>query len=297
MRDKIIILGNFDGVHNGHCKMLDFAVEIAKKENLESIVWSFKEHPENVLATCTVTPIITTNEQKIELILARGIERVELYDFNEVRGLTPEQFVDNILHIQYNASHVVCGHNYLFGLGGAGDVHLLQKLCKKQNMVVHICELETINGMVISSSKIRSLIAIGDMELAAKLLGRPYSISATVTHGREIGRTLGYPTINQIIDEKQCKPPNGVYVTKTIIDDKLYLSVTNVGIRPTVSGVLENFETHILDYSNDLYGKLITVEFITKIRSESKFASLDELKEQIKKDTLYARKFTEILKS
>ena len=187
------------------------------------------------------------------------------------------------------SKHIVCGFNYRFGKGGSGDTELLRKLCKKNNIGISIIPPITVDGITVSSSEIRTAIENGNVELAEKLLGRPYSLRAKVINGKHLGHTLGFPTVNQEFEGGKAVPLYGVYLTRTRIDKKTKYGITNIGIQPTVNANRLYAETNIFDFSGDLYGKIITVEFLRFLRTERKFDSVDDLKAQISNDVQKAK--------
>ena len=282
--DSAVALGCFDGVHIGHKKILQLAKSIASERALSFAVYSFREPPKNFFSPSSV-PLITTFEEKKKLMRAHGVDLFVCPDFDlEIAELAPEEFFCEHLLSRLGAKHIICGYNYRFGRGGRGDVSLLSSLCANSGVELTVVPEVIFEGEAVSSSSIRRMLPSGEIKKANALLGRRYSLRRPVVDGQHLGRTLGFPTINQTFESGTPILAKGVYATKTKIGRRYYLSITNVGTRPTVDGNTLCAETNIFDYSGDLYGKTLTVEFLEFIRPEVKFSSLDELKAQVERD-------------
>ncbi len=287
-----IALGNFDGVHLGHAELIKQAVA-AKASGLIPAAVIFETDPENYLAGSCVSPRITNNEEKAQILESMGLEKVFYISFPNTRNLSPEEFL-NLLITNYNAKLLVCGFHYRFGKHAKGNAALLEKLCKENNLGFVCVEPVIKDEMVISSTLIRGFVASGQMEKAKSLLGRPFFITGKVLQGKHLGRQLGFPTINQAIDQYGVVPQRGVYITQVTLNGKIFGGVTNVGVRPTVENTLScNVETNVLGIDEDLYGKTVKVEFIKMLRKEKKFASIEELKSTVLADREKAIKFFE----
>lgn len=205
--------------------------------------------------------------------------------------MPPEAFVKTFLHDMMNAKEVFCGFNYHFGYKGEGDTKMLRILGAKYGFHVNEVKAVSIDGDVVSSTLIRNMIMAGEMEECSKYLGRNYDIGGEVVVGNRLGRTIGFPTSNIMIDESMVTPPNGVYITYCIYNGTKYPSITNVGIKPTIGSFKKNMETHIFNFDKELYGKQIKVEFIKKTRDEVKFRNIEELSTQIAKDCNEAKTY------
>ena len=287
-----IALGNFDGVHKGHARLMEEALAF-KKQGFIPAALMFESDPENCLAGSPVSLQITSNKEKEDILRSMGIEKVIFIDFMSNKDLSPDEFV-NMLVKEYNAGALICGFHYRFGKHAAGDASKLKQLCEKYDLGYKMVDAFVMDGMVVSSTNIRSFIASGDMERAAKSLGRYFSVESPVCEGKHLGKVLGFPTINQRIREDGAVPAHGVYITKVTALNKVYCGVSNVGLRPTVENTETcNIETNILDFDGDLYGKTVKVEFIKMLRSEKKFANTEELRRAISVDREKARKFFE----
>ena len=287
-----IALGNFDGVHKGHAQLMKEAVAFKERGFIPAALM-FESDPENCLAGSPVSLQITSNGQKEEILRSMGIERVIFIDFMSNKDLSPDEFV-NMLITEYNAGALICGFHYRFGKYASGDANLLKRLCEEKGLAFKMVDAYIMDGMVVSSTHIRSFIASGDMERASKALGRNFSVTSKVVEGKHLGRSLGFPTINQKIASDGAVPAHGVYLTKVTANGNRYSGITNVGLRPTVENTETcNIETNLLDFDGDLYGQTVTVEFIKMLRSEKKFANISLLKDAISADRENARKFFE----
>lgn len=290
----VVALGNFDGIHLGHQALINKAAEIAHKKGLKSAVFTFSNHPKNVLAEKTVVKNIIYEDEKIDLLDKLGIDYMFSLDFDEtMMRISPDDFVDEILVKSFMTDTAICGFNFTFGFKAAGNAQLLGQLGRERGFDVVVIDSVKVGTEVVSSTLIRQKIARGDVESAAVLLGRVYSIRGKVIPGNRIGRTIGFPTCNITIDDTMVSPPNGVYVTYCYVNGKKYNSVTNVGNKPTIGNYKKNIETNILDFDEDIYGQDIKVEFLKMTRREQKFSGLEELRRQLHDDALYARNYHE----
>lgn len=279
---SVTALGNFDGLHKGHIKVISKSVEEAGKTDVKAKVLMFNHHPALSLLR-HIPENIMTNEEKEKRINIMGAECVFI-DFPDVKDLSPEEFVKNILVDKLGAVALCCGFNYRFGKNASGNAETLSEICRKYNLSLFVCESENYDGLPISSSRIRECIRKGDMSSVRDMLGFDFGYEFKVTDGDKIGRTLGAPTINQNFPDRFVIPLDGVYASKTYIAGKEYPSVTNIGVRPTVKGTARRSETYIIGFDGDLYGEKTEVRLKKYIRSEKEFSSLEELKEQIKYD-------------
>lgn len=282
---KIVLLGDFDGVHLGHRAIVSEGVRLGKALSLPVCAWTF----DTIRAEA-----LTRLDERIRLLKEAGVDFVELCDFDSVRNMSCEDFVKSILRDRLNAEAVVCGYNYSFGRGGKGTPSDLKAICNAEGICVSVVDEVRLGDGEVSSSEIRRLIRNGRMSDAAGLLGRFWSCPGNVERGAGLGRTVGIPTVN-VGTDRLILPKNGVYATVTVVDGERYPSVTNVGLRPTVNdGRGVTVESHIIDFEGDLYGHVVSVEFIERIRDERAFSSLEELSAQVKRDCNTAK---ELLKS
>lgn len=285
-------LGNFDGLHIGHMALINTLINESNLNSLKSLVYTFTKHPENILRKKLFTPLITTADKKISLLKSTSLDYLYFDEFDEkFSRMSSEQFIEDILIKKLNVRLIVAGFNYRFGYKGEGDVDLLYQYAKKRKFKLIIIPPIKINNEVVSSSLIRKYIQKGNMEKVFMLLGRHYSINGKVKTGKKIGKKLGFPTANILPDKHIILPAKGVYVTKTLYENKLYDSVTNIGSSPTVKkNHINCVETHLLDFEDVIYKSQIEVFFLKRIRNEKQFENKDELICQMKRDVLYVRK-------
>lgn len=290
-------LGNFDGLHIGHMALIQTLIKECRLNELDSVVYTFTKHPENILRKKLFTPLLTNVNKKIELLNETSLRYICFEEFNEeFSRMKPESFVKNVLVDRLNVKLAVAGFDYRFGYKGEGNIDLLKELGKVYNFKVIIIPPIKIDDKIVSSTLIRQNVAKGDMDEVFQLLGRHYSITGNVEQGRCIGNTIGFPTANIIPEKYLILPHDGVYVTKTLLNDTLYSSVTNIGKNPTFEDQdWVSVETHLLDFDKNIYGEKIEVFFIAKIRGEKKFKSKEELLDQINKDVIYARSVLNLL--
>lgn len=285
--ETYIALGNFDGLHMGHLSLIKKVVELSKKNNKKSMVLTFKNHPLSIIDNSLKPKLLMNKGTKIKFFDSLGVDIVNFINFDcGMMKMQPEDFLKN-LQYYYNAAGIVVGFNYRFGYKNQGNVDLLYSLKDKLNLEAYVMEPVIYDNEVISSSRIRKLISEGEVASANKMLMESYAVNGKVVKGRQIGRTFGFPTLNLEIDESYLTPGRGVYQTVTNIGGKLYKSITNVGVNPTVNGQKLTVECHVLDFSEEIYGSFVTVHFISRIRDEKKFNSVNELKEQLNKDKAY----------
>jgi len=258
-------LGNFDGLHIGHQKLVNTLVDECKKINLSSVIYTFSKHPENIFRKKLMTPQITTVKKKIELFNSCNVDFLYLAIFDEdFSRISPEEFVKKILLDFMKVKLVVVGFDYRFGFKGAGDATLLKNLGEKYGFdVIVVSPVKQINE-VISSTSVRNALLAGDASKAMSLLGRPYSMEGIIIKGRQIGRTIGFPTANILPESYVVVPKNGVYLSKIKINGVLHNSITNVGNNPTFNMDRISIETYILDFDADIYGELSEVFFYKK---------------------------------
>ena len=286
---SVVAIGNFDGLHKGHIKLLNVLKEKACELSVSSVVYTFLQHPKNVFCEYS-QKLIYDNSTKEKLFSENDIDILFFENFSKVSNLEPEEFVKEILIDKFNIKAVVIGTNGRFGKKSAGTAETLCELGKKYGFEVLVVEPLVIDDIVCSSTEIRNSIETGDFEKCANLLGRNYSVSGIVVSDKRLGRTYGFPTANIIPEKEKPDIKRGVYATKTHIGEKVYKSITNVGTTSFDKPEKSRIETHILDFSGDLYGENIEVEFLYYMRDFKKFANTDELKEQLIKDNNEVRR-------
>ncbi|MGC4084056.1 MAG: bifunctional riboflavin kinase/FAD synthetase [Vicinamibacterales bacterium] len=286
----VLALGNFDGVHRGHRKILERVRRVASERSATAVVMTFDPHPPRVVRPDKAPPLLMTKAQKLEALAEAGVQGTAIVRFtHELSQWDPETFVRTVLVDWLHVSEVWVGANFLFGRDRAGTFSLLRTLGARYGFNAEKIDPVRYKDFVVSSTRVRRLINEARVDEAGALLGHQYSIDGVVVHGAQRGRTIGFPTAN-VSTENELLPPNGVYATTARIGGVVYPSVTNIGVRPTVdaSGVV-SIETHVFNLDRDLYGTPIRVGFVQRLRDERRFESIDALKAQIQADCDRAR--------
>ena len=281
-------LGSFDGLHLGHRQVIGNTLSAP---GLRPAVITFQQNPSVSLQKKPVT-LLTTNEQKLALLEEMGVEVVYLLSFEQIRDMEPEDFVEALYRV-CRVRALSCGFNFRFGKNGRGDAGLLKELCREKGISLSVTPPVSVAGETVSSTRIRACLEQGDVQQAGQLLGRPFGYDFEVTHGRQLGRTWGTPTINQPFPQGYVLPRFGVYASLVEVEGQKYYGVTNIGVKPTVGSDCALSETWIPEFSGDLYGKKVPVELLDFIRPERKFDSLDQLKNEILENGVLARKIAE----
>ena len=280
-----VALGCFDGLHVGHRRVID----AARAPGLAPSVLTFADPLEELGGKAGGQ--LVTKRQKLRLLEALGVQQVYSLRFAAIRHMSPEAFVDSVLLAVCHAKKVCCGFNFTFGYKGAGSAETLRALCAARGVSCEVLPPVEVDGEPVSSTRIRALVAAGAVDRAEKLLGRPFGFDFEVVHGRQLGRTLGTPTINQVFSDGFVLPRFGVYASLVSLNDGDYYGVTNVGVKPTVGASAPLSETWIPAYNGeDLYGENIRVDLIGFIRPEVKFSGVDELQENILRNAETAKK-------
>lgn len=286
-----VALGNFDGVHIGHQALIGACIQKAKQQALVPSVFTFSNHPSNVIAGKPVIRNIITFEEKAHILDRMGVEYLFSFEFNQaMRTQTPPEFCRDLLFDSLRMREAFCGFNYRFGYRASGTPDILQAMGQSLGYGVTVLSPVDIDGEVVSSTSIRAAVERGDMEHYTRFTGRCYAISGHVIEGRRFGRTIGFPTINLALDLSMVLPLSGVYLSRTKTGGQWHDSITNVGKKPTVGHFLKNAETHIFDFDRDIYGTDVRVEFISLLREEQTFSSIEDLSAQIDADCELARR-------
>lgn len=288
---KVIALGNFDGFHIGHMELVKKCAEISKDENYKSMVMTFKNNPLNFIRKNMACKSLMSNDDKIEL-LGDKIDYLLLLNFDEkISDLKPVEFLE-LLRDNFNIMAIVTGFNFRFGSRNLGNNHIIYKFCKDNNMRHEVILPVIYEENVVSSTYIRELLShYGRIKYVNLLLGRKFSITGKVIEGNKLGRTLGFPTANLQFDHQMATPLNGVYFTEVKVFSRTFKSITSVGYNITVSNDKSiKIETHIFDFNEDIYEKIIKISFLERIRGELKFNNINELKNQIQIDINYIHK-------
>ena len=286
----VATIGNFDGHHRGHRTLLQTVVETARKSQGTALVLTFHPHPVKVLAPHVDLRFLTSPEEKLARFEAAGIDEVVFLEFTpELAAMTGDQFAKTVLHDRLKIAEIFVGEHFAFGKGRAGRIADLARFGTMYGFTVHPVRPVTINGDVVSSTRIRNLIHGGHVEEAGTLLGRTYGISGTVIAGRQQGQSLGWPTANLQIPPQRVIPADGVYAARAHCEGKTYDAIAYIGTRPTFGSGERLIEVNLLDQQQDLYGKEMLVEFVDRLRGDHTFASADELAAQIAKDVQRAK--------
>lgn len=291
LKDSAVCLGKFDGIHMGH-RLLIEKIQTYKKQGLQSVVFTFALHPYTLFSKGDAK-LIDTMSEKVQKLEQLDVDTLVSYPFTkQTASMAPEQFIEKVLMGKIGAKVIVVGNDFHFGFQRKGNVALLRKYAQKFGYeVVSLEKLEDEN-QVVSSTRVRNEIKFGNMEKVTRLLTVPYAIVSEVIHGKQLGRTIGMPTINQQVEKNKIVPPHGVYVSKVYLADGVYGGITNIGVKPTVSGEKQvGVETHIFDFEGDLYGKILKTEILHFVRKEQKFATIDALKEQMHRDMAFGKTY------
>ncbi|MEC7925163.1 MAG: bifunctional riboflavin kinase/FAD synthetase [Thermodesulfobacteriota bacterium] len=288
-KSKVVLIGNFDGIHLGHQKLISKAKKIAEQKKQKLVLITFNPHPREIINNIQMDLILPYKEKKL-LLKNYGIDKIDEIKFtNKLSKLSAEEFAKEYIYKAHNPSDIVIGKNFKFGHKARGDAKLLKDSLSKK-VKVHSIDIKRLDSLVISSSEIKKLISKGNIDKVNKLLGRNYHISGKVIHGEKRGRLIGFPTTN-LSTEWNFLPKKGVYVSKVVISDKSYQSITNIGVRPTFNANSLQIESHIFDFNKNVYGKKIKIYFLARIRSEKKFETVEKLIENITKDVNFGRKY------
>ncbi|MDR2354989.1 MAG: bifunctional riboflavin kinase/FAD synthetase [Clostridiales Family XIII bacterium] len=290
-----LAMGSFDGMHKGHTALIGRAVSGAARSGLKSAVFTFSNHPKNALAGKIVVRNIQYPDDKAATIEALGVDYLFSLPFTErICRMRRESFVEELLRGAFNMAEAFCGFNFHYGYRAEGDAESLRASGAALGFPVHVMDAVRADGTIVSSSLIRTLIAEGRMEECARFLGRNYFIKGVVIEGNRVGRTFGFPTLNMHLDAGMSVPAHGVYVTECGVSGRRLAGVTNVGVRPTVDGEGRRLvETHLLDFSGELYGQSVCVAFLKKLREERRFENTECLVRQIEADCKEARAYHE----
>ncbi len=294
LKDPVLTIGNFDGVHKGHLALFEKVKERARAIGGQSAVMTFEPHPVKIMKPTNGPALITPISQKLDLIWAAGIDVILCVPFDHAfAAISAQDFIQKILLEKIGIKEVVVGYDYTFGNQRKGNIDLLREMGAKLGFEVHVMGALRVDDTLVSSTSIRKSVQEGNLREAKKLLGRDYQICGTVIKGKNRGgRLLGFPTANlDLIDE--LIPGAGVYAVTVIIDDREYLGVTSIGYNPTFHDSALTVETHLLDFAADIVGKTIRVNFLERLRDEKSFKNIKELSDQIARDVQQAREIFE----
>lgn len=296
-KKTILTLGTFDGVHIGHKKILEKVIQNTLDEKYESLVLTFFPHPRMILQERSEIKLLNTITEKINLLEQLGIQNLVIHPFDEsFSRLTAEDFVKKVLVDQFKIHKIIIGYDHRFGRNRTADIHNLIEFGEKYGFEVEQISAQEINDISVSSTKIRNAIQEGNMYLANKYLGYEYFLTGTVIKGKQLGRTIGFPTANLNIEEDyKLIPQKGVYIVSSQLNGEKVFGMMNIGLNPTVGGEKLSVEIHYLNFNADLYNQQVSVSILKRIRGEEKFDSVDLLKAQIEKDKIQTLSYLENL--
>ncbi|WP_353147194.1 bifunctional riboflavin kinase/FAD synthetase [Flavobacterium sp.] len=285
-KKTIVTLGTFDGVHLGHTVILDRICNIAKQENLESVVLTFFPHPRLIVSNDSEIKLLNTMAEKAKLLEQKGIQNFIIHPFDKLFSeLSPSEFVKQILIKQLNIQKIIIGYDHKFGKNRAADFNDLIAFGNEFGFDVEEIPAKQVDEVSVSSTKIRNSLLEGNISLANDYLGYSYMLSGIVVKGNQLGRTIGFPTANiQISENYKLIPKNGVYMVTTILNNKIIFGMMNIGVKPTLGENLLSIEVHLLHFSEDIYGQKIQVNVMERLREEQKFESFEVLKSQLEID-------------
>lgn len=282
--DTAVTIGVFDGVHVGHRQVISDLITLAASSRLSPAIVTFNPHPLSILAPERAPKMLTSVDQRIDQFRQLGVEFVGVLDFPDIRHLLASQFCEEVLFRALRAKRVVVGADFRFGRDRGGDAKLLADEGERLGFEVSVVDLFGYRDGVVSSTRIRQLLSDGRVEEAAALLGRPYELAGPVVEGEKRGGSIGFPTANIAITPERQLPGRGVYAGQAVAGDEIHLAAINVGTRPTFDGQGTTIEAYLLDYSGDLYGRLLAIDFRARLRDELRFDGVEALTSQIRRD-------------
>jgi riboflavin kinase/FMN adenylyltransferase len=289
-KKTIVTLGTFDGVHIGHKKIIEILLQNAIENDCESLILTFFPHPRMVLQEKSEIQLLNTIDEKITLLEQAGLDNLIIHPFDDAFSrLTAEAFVSQILVEQFNIKKIIIGHDHRFGRNRTANIDDLIIFGEALGFKVEQISAQEIDEVSVSSTKIRNALLEGNIALANDYLGYEYMLNGTVVEGKQLGRTIGFPTANLLIAEDyKLIPKNGVYIVKSFLDNRMVFGMMNIGNRPTLNGTTLSIEVNFFNFDASLYGEKITVSIMEYVRQEKKFDTVDLLKAQLIKDRLYA---------
>ena len=289
---SVVTIGTFDGIHLGHQKILSRLIKSSKDKDLNSVVLTFFPHPRIILNKYNEVKMIDTLDEKIIYLNEIGIDSLIIHPFDKNFSLlSANQFIKDFLVDKLKIKHIIIGYDHRFGKGREASVTDLKNYADDYDFTVEEIKAQEIEKITVSSTKIRNSINQGDIKTTEKYLGRYFNLTGKVVKGDGLGKKINYPTANIFIEETyKIIPKDGVYLVETIIKDKLFKGMMNIGHRPTIGTNVKSIEVHLFNFNEDIYGQVISIKMISKIRDEKKFSSIQALKEQLVKDENYCLK-------
>lgn len=295
-RPSAVTIGTFDGVHIGHQEILNQLIKAAEKENLESVLLSFFPHPRMVLQKETGIKLLNTIEERKDLLAQTGLTNLIIHPFSEeFSRLTALEFVRDVLVDQLNIKKIIIGYDHRFGRNRNATIEDLKEFGMTYDFEVVEIGAQALDEVAVSSTKIRNAVETGNIEIANTYLGYLFMLTGIVVEGKGIGKTLDFPTANlQIAEAYKLIPKNGVYIVQTVLSGKKVYGITNIGTNPTVGGTMKTIETYLLDFKDDLYNKPLKLGFLSRMRNEETFSSLESLRAAIRNDEIMARAYIKL---
>lgn len=292
VKRSVVTIGTFDGIHLGHKKILSRLIKSSKNKDLNSVVLTFFPHPRIILNKYNEVKMIDTLDEKIIHLNEIGIDSLVIHPFDKNFSLlSANQFIKDFLVDKLKIKHIIIGYDHRFGKGREASVTDLKNYADDYDFTVEEIKAQEIEKITVSSTKIRNSINQGDIKTTEKYLGRSFNLTGKIVKGDGLGKKINYPTANIFIEETyKIIPKDGVYLVETIIEDKLFNGMMNIGHRPTIGTNVKSIEVHLFNFNEDIYGKVISIKMISKIRDEKKFSSIQALKEQLVKDENYCLK-------
>ena len=292
-RSSVVTIGTFDGVHMGHQKIIERLGKSAKENNLDSVILTFFPHPRMVLQKESDIKLINTIEERKEILEKMGIDHLVIHPFTiEFSHLEAEAYVRDVLVKQLKAKRIIIGYDHRFGRNRTADINDLREIGKVYGIEVEEISRQEIEEVAVSSTKIRKALQQGKVEKANRYLRYPFALKGEVVKGKGLGKQFQYPTANiAIAEEYKLIPKNGVYIVRSEIDNRSHFGLMSIGTNPTVGGTQRTIEAHFLDFTDDLYGRVLNIEMLCHIRDEEKFDSVEALKTAMKYDEQYAREY------
>ena len=293
LRNPVVTLGTYDGVHIGHRTILTQLVNKAKETGKDSMLITFDPHPRQALGLGEIS-LLSTLEEKTELLATTGLDYLLVLPFTkEFSNQGARDFISNVLIDQLNISGIILGYDHKFGHNREGDVNLLAEVLTKIGRSVTEIPAQDVDEIIVSSTKIRTALIQGEIQAANRLLGYNYQVSGTVVAGNQLGRTIGFPTANiKLTNTSKLIPGNGVYVVTLTVKGSTYHGMMNIGVRPTVDLSQQRvMEVHLFDFNSDIYGSVVTISLCHRLRGEQTFSGIEALTEQLKKDEVDSRRY------
>ena len=292
VKRSVVTIGTFDGIHLGHKKILSRLIKSSKNKDLNSVVLTFFPHPRIILNKYNEVKMIDTLDEKINHLNEIGIDSLVIHPFDKNFSLlSANQFIKDFLVDKLKIKHIIIGYDHRFGKGREASVTDLKNYADDYDFTVEEIKAQEIEKITVSSTKIRNSINQGDIKTTEKYLGRSFNLTGKIVKGDGLGKKINYPTANIFIEETyKIIPKDGVYLVETIIEDKLFNGMMNIGHRPTIGTNVKSIEVHLFNFNEDIYGQVISIKMISKIRDEKKFSSIQALKEQLVKDENYCLK-------